>query len=347
MTVPIGLVGAGNIANAHFGAYESRDELELAAVCEADEERAAAVEEEYGVPVWQDYEAFVEEAPIEAVDVTLPHFLHHPVTKAALEADLHAVVEKPLATSMADARELVELAEERDRVLMAAQTQRYTGHSRAVRTLVEEGELGTVRHARVDGIQNLHDYTDPPHWLYDGEAAGGGGVVSVLVHKLDLLRYFVGEPARACALDRTVDDDFEDAEDYAVGLLEMENGAIVDLFSTYSAAALPYSESYWLFGDEGVVKAIPDEGGFGAAPRVARKEGSGSADEFEDVDPEPMPTDDPFTNELLHFVDCIESGADPVSSGRDNLGTLATIFALYESADRDGEWVDVSEVRSR
>jgi predicted dehydrogenase len=346
MTVPIGLIGAGNVANAHLDAFEARDELDLAAVCEADEARAEEVNAEYGVPVWNDFEAFVTEAPIEAVDVTLPHHLHHPAAKAALEADLHALVEKPMAISMAEARELVDLAEERDRTLMAAQMQRFDPHNRAVRNLLVEGAIGPVRHARADGIQNLHDYADPPHWLYDGDAAGGGGIIGVLVHKLDLLRYFLGEPARACALDRTVSEDFSDAEDYAVGLLEFENDAIVDLFSTYSAAAVPYGESFWLFGDDGVIEAVPGEGEYVTDPRIALSRGPGSADGFEPVEPAEMPAGNAFTNELLHFVECVESGEEPISGGRDNLGTLATIFALYESADRDAEWVDVGEVRS-
>lgn len=347
MTVQMGLIGAGHIGTAHIRACETREEIDLVAICEADEERAATVSEKANVPVWHDFEDFVTEANIDAVDITLPHHLHYPAAKAALYEKLHVIVEKPLAISMTEAHELVDLAESRNLVLMAAQMHRFTPHHRAVRNLLDEDELGKIRHARIDFIQNLHDYADPPHWLYDGKTAGGGSIISLLVHKLDLLRYFIGEPKRVCALERTVNKDFSDAEDYAVGLIEFENGAIADLFTTYSAAAVPYNSSYWLFGDNGVINALPSENESSTHPRIAYQDGPGSTQDFKPVEPAEMPVDNALTNELLHFVACIKSGTEPISSGADNLGTLAMVFALYESADRDGTWIDIKEVRSR
>jgi predicted dehydrogenase len=349
VALSVGLVGAGNISRAHLPAYRSHPEVvRLAAVCDQVPARAAEVAAAFGLPrYWTDVDAFLREAEVEAVDVLLPHRLHYPVVKAALEAGKHVLVEKPFVTRVAEARELVALAAQRGLTLMVAQMQRYHARYVALRRLLAEGALGAVRHGRVDAIQNLHDYAEPPHWLYDGAQAGGGGVISVAVHRLDLLRYLIGDARRVVAWGRTVDPAFRAAEDYCVALIEFECGALVDLFSTYSAAALPYGEMFWLFADRAVVHTLPAEGEYlRAVPRIAYREGTKSGRRFVDVEPVPgvLPTEDPFVNEILHWAECVRTGREPWSSGRDNLGTIALVEAIYRSLARGGEPVSLAEV---
>lgn len=359
--VDVGLVGAGGISSRHLPAYRAFPaRVRLAAVCDADEGHARAVSEEFDVEYWLDFESFVREAPIDAVDITLPHHLHFPAAKAALEAGKHVLVEKPFTTSFADALELVELAESKDLTLMVGQMQRYHPPYRALKGRLEAGELGMIRHARVDAIANQEDLYAPPHWLWDGERAGGGAVIGYAVHKLDLLRYFIGDVTRVASWNRTVDERLKDAEDYSVGILEFENGAIADFFTTVSASATPYNEGFWLFGDEGTVHTLPagdrDEGEPGHSqregyvgtpdPLLSRNESPESRKRFDPLpaDDADLPTDSAFTNEILHFAECIETGREPLSSGRDNLGTMAVIAAIYRSAGTDGARVPVDDV---
>ncbi len=349
MPLKVGLIGAGNISRAHLPAYrEHPQQVALTAVCDVAETNAARVAAEFGHPRhWTDVAAFLAEADIEAVDICLPHHLHHPVAKAALLAGKHVLVEKPFAITMAQCRELVDLAARQGLTLMVAQMQRYNATYRALKALIERGELGRIHHARIDAIQNLHDYAEPPHWLYRGDQAGGGSVISVAVHRIDLLRYLIGDARRVMAWGKTVDPAFQGAEDYCVALIEFENGALVDLFSTYSAAALPYGEMFWLFGERAVVHTLPPERQYAqTTPRIGYRQATKSGTRFTDVEPLPgvLPTDNPFVNEILHFADCVRTGQEPLSSGRDNLQTMAIIFAIYESLRRDGAPVPVAEV---
>jgi predicted dehydrogenase len=87
MTVHIGLIGAGSVSQAHLPAYRTGDRVSLAAVCDADREARQEIASEFDVPVWGDFETFVEEADIDAVDITLPHNLHYPAARAALRAN--------------------------------------------------------------------------------------------------------------------------------------------------------------------------------------------------------------------------------------------------------------------
>jgi predicted dehydrogenase len=349
MPIRVGLLGAGNISRAHLPAYrEHRDVVQAVAVCDAVEASARRLAETLGHDrYWTDPAAFVAEADIEAVDIMLPHHLHYPAARAALLAGKHVLVEKPFAVTMAQCRELVQLAAERGLTLMVAQMQRYNATYRALKRLIDDGSLGRIHHARIDAIQNLHDYTEPPHWLYDGRQAGGGGVISVAVHRIDLLRYLLGEARRVVAWGKTVDPAFRDAEDYCLAMIEFENGALVDLFSTYSAAGLPYGEMFWLFGDRAVVHTLPAEGTYlDPRPRIAYRQGTKSGRAFAELEPLPgsVPTDNEFVNEILHWAECIRTGREPLSSGRDNLGTMAIVFAIYRSLERNGAPVRVADV---
>ena len=327
------------------------ERVRLAAVCDTREDAAAKVAREFGLERhYTDLAEMLAEAPIDAVDICLPHHLHYPAALAALKVGKHVLVEKPFAVSMAECVELVETAQAKGLTLMVAQVQRYTPEYRNLKVLIDRGELGAIHHARIDGIQNLHDYAEPPHWLYHGETAGGGGIISVLVHKIDLLRYFLGEARRVTALGKTADPAFRDAEDYAVALIEFENGALVDVFSCYSAAALPYSEMFWLFGEKAVVHTLPSEGEWSRSqPRIAYRSGTKSGRAFKDIvggaGVDTLPTDQPFVNEILHFAECVTTGREPISSGRDNLGTMAVIFAIYESMRLGGQPVEVKRPR--
>ncbi|GAB3035593.1 Gfo/Idh/MocA family protein [Natronobiforma cellulositropha] len=350
--VRVGLIGVGGIANHHKPAFERfPDRVQLGGVCDVDEAAAGEFAAAFDVDHWSDYEVFLEETDVDAVDIPLPHHLHYPVAKAALEAGKHVLVEKPFATSLAECLELVELAEERDCRLMVGQMQRFYPPYRALKEAVDRGDLGAIRHARCDALVNQEDMVPPGHWLYDGSMSGGGGIIGYSVHKLDLLRYLLGDVERVVSWEREVNDAFDDAEDYSLGLLEFESGTVADFFVTLSAGAMPYTEMFWLLGDEGAMHTLPEgtqrEGYVGLPdPRINAANDPERRKTFETLTAPAtdLPSENAFVNEILHFADCIESGAEPISSGRDNLGTMATIEAIYRSAANDGEATTIDDV---
>jgi predicted dehydrogenase len=133
------------------------------------------------------------------------------------------------------------------------------------------------------------------------------------------------------------------AEDYACAILEFENGVIGELFGAYSGFRQPWGEMFMIFGDDGAVNAVPPVGTYTGPAWVATRARTSTLatwwDMFKDftlVEPDRtgLPSNDAFVNEILHFAGCCASGATPLSSGRDNLGTIALVFAIYESARR-------------
>jgi predicted dehydrogenase len=346
----VGLIGLGGISGAHLAAYtDFADKLQVTAVCDPVPERVAAYRERFPqASAYADYRELLARPDVDCVDCCLPHALHYPVAKAALEAGKHVLVEKPFVNTYAQARDLVEIANRKQRIVMVAQHQRYQAVHRAVHDQIVRGDYGRVHQLRIDAIQNLHDYYAAPHWLYRGDMAGGGAVISVLVHKIDLLRYWLtesyGEATEVVAWGRTHDPDFHAAEDTAVGLIRFGDGPLVEWMATYTASGVPYCESVWLFAERAMLYGLPPERHYATSKlRIGWRKDGKSAEQFEeltyDANAFGLPTRDPMVNEILHFAECIEEQREPLSSGRDNLGTMAIIDGIHRSMREGGRTV--------
>jgi predicted dehydrogenase len=284
----------------------------------------------------------LRELEFDALDICTTPDQHAPVALAAIEAGKHVLVEKPFALTLADCRGLVAAADQAGVTLMVAQNQRFLPTHQAARSIIASGELGEIRAVRTDSIQHWAGFSTANHWQYDRARAGGGAVIGVAVHRLDLLRFLVGEVRRVSAVTKTSSPQFVNGvEEYAALTLEFENGALGQAFATVSAFRTPWSESLLVFGEHGTIHAAPAPGNMRSRAFVASEVRSAPvvdwADQFQGFEPidaeaEGLPSESGQVNEILHFASCCATGAEPLSSGRDNLGTMALIAAAYESA---------------
>lgn len=352
----VGLIGAGNIWNAHKVAFQQfPDRVRLAAVTDLNPAAARKAAAEFpGAGVYSDPATMLREAAINAVLILTTHVEHAALARAAIASGKHVLIEKPMACSVTEGESLVTAAEAKDVRLMIGQCQRYDRSYRGVKRLIDSGEIGAIHAVRFDSMQGLFTNGLLPagHWLSDGRKAGGGIVVSVCVHRLDLVRFCLGEVRRVSAITRTQDPGFtHGAEDFAAALFEFESGALGEMFGTYSGFRMPYSEGLMIFGQDGAIHATPNNGEYQSPALYASKQHPGEKDannwlaQFRGFQPVPpdtdgLPTDNSFVNQMLHFADCCRTGAEPLSSGRDNLGTLRLIEGIYRSA-KTGAWVDI------
>ncbi|MEI8121608.1 MAG: Gfo/Idh/MocA family oxidoreductase [bacterium] len=341
----LGLIGSGNIAGAHLKAAPHVPQwaqfVAIASPHEANRQRQSArfnIARSYADP------AELLAAPdIEGVVICTPHDTHAELARRCCAAGKHVLVEKPMACSLAECDAMIAAAQAAGTTLMVAQCQRFDPAYRGLKRILDAGELGPVRAVRIDAMQNAAAFVPPDHWYLDARRAGGGIVISVAIHKLDLVRYLIGDVVRVTAACRTISPLFRHgAEDYAVATLEFANGAVGQLFATWSAFRLPYSENLMIFGDDGAVHALPPgETQMGPALVASRQRTPpavpGFAGQFGGFTPVEsdgtgLPAADPFANQLAHFVECCRTGAEPLSGGNDNRKTMAVVFAIYESA---------------
>lgn len=351
----IAMIGAGGVARFHMPAYQHyADQVRLVAICDPYEPHARRWAGEIGVSaVYTDVRRMLDEVDCDAIDLCAIHDCHAELAILALEAGKHVLVEKPMACSLEQCRAMIAAAEKAGRTLMVGQMQRYHPSNRGVRKIICSGELGPVRAVRLDAMQNAPEGMSSASWLLNGAQAGGGILMSVAVHKIDLMRFLIGEVKRVTGVTRMAHPAFRNgAEDYAAAILEFENGAIGEVFGTYSGFRQPWSEMFMIFGDDGVIHAVPPFGQYGGPAYVASRQRTPRLQQFEDMfhgfvpvedAMEDLPDKDPFVNQALHFAHCCRTGEEPLSGGRDNLNTMKIIFGIYESAKR-GQPVELAEL---
>ena len=243
----VGLIGTGLISRAHLWAFSQFPEkVQLTAVCDVREEAVRGFAREARVDaVYTDSEKMLKEADIDAVDICTSHQTHAPIAIAAAEAGRHVLLEKPMATSVAECRDVIAATDRAGVTFMVAQQLRHVPSYVAVRQLIQQGELGRIWGARSDSwLPVVMSRSAPParyqapegQWRLDRKQAGGGSLIWNGTHFIDLLRYFIGDVKRvfgACWTDHPVFT--SGSEDRVMATLKFENGAIGHLSNSWTA----------------------------------------------------------------------------------------------------------------
>lgn len=187
--------GSGWGPRAHVPAYKALPEVELAAVCTAHEETAQAAAKEFGAPKdYADYRAMVEDPEIDIVSVATRILLHHPISRAALEAGKHVYCEWPLCVTSAQARELLELARGRSLRHMTGLQARYAPPLLRMKELLEEGYLGRplTFHLSMFGGGALQPRPSASGFLARKDS-GFGALTIAGGHSIDALCWLLGD----------------------------------------------------------------------------------------------------------------------------------------------------------
>ncbi len=248
----IGLIGLGSINRAHIAGYRSVPEAaRIVAVCDtvasAADERAG----ELGATPYTDHHALLADERVDSVDVTLPHSLHHPVVRDALEAGKHVYVEKPLALEPSQCRELIELARARGLRFTVAENTRFVAAYEAVKRLLDDGALGGIRTVRTLIYGSEAERIRANRWIGRREEAGGGVIIDAGVHSFYLLEWLFGRVRRVRATMSAVLPESQ-VEDNAVVSGELEDGTRFTCELTCTAE-LPWGERLEICGERGVV----------------------------------------------------------------------------------------------
>ena len=275
----------------------------------------------------------------EAVLITAGLHAHAPIAQAALEAGLHVLVEKPFTPTMADARTLVAQAADADRVLMVSQNYRFHAAPQRAAALVREERMGRVGAVRIDFRKR---FGHPPEHAY--RRGFQPLLLDMFVHHADLMRFVLGrEPAAVHCV--TWNPPWSTFRDPASGSMVVDFGddLVVTWRGTWESTAPPtlWSGSWWMEGEDGAI-AWASRGNLDEpAPDWMEIHENG---ETSGVPLEPWTPDDRHGS-LTAFARAIADGAQPGTSGRDNLGTLALCIAAIRAAE-EGRRVSLEEIRA-
>ena len=141
----IGVIGAGWWASQfHIPSLQAYDRANLVAVADPDASKLTATTDHYGITeTYADYNELLGSGTVDGVVIAVPHVFHYEIAKAALDAGIHVLVEKPMVLTAADARDLVETADANNLHLMVGTTYQFTRNARQAQEIVQSGKIGT------------------------------------------------------------------------------------------------------------------------------------------------------------------------------------------------------------
>lgn len=336
MTIRIGLLGCGKIARLHAAGYKTAADLAQVVVCQ-DEYNLAWAEKfaaDFNAEATTSWQSVVERNDVDAISVCLPPYQHREIAVAAAQAGKHVLVEKPMALNLAECKEMVAAAQAAGTVLMVGQNQRFQPEHVQIKQLLDEQAIGRVVALRFDCNQFVKHMYPPDSWIFHKELSGGGMVAQTTVHKIDLMRHFFGEIDEVSAFTgyTGLNPNYQPGgnEDIAAILMNFANGIVGEAFYLFAAHKVPIptatGELTIFYGEEGIIHNVM--GWHMYSTKIPQYSGGVTR-----LDIHQYPYMDSVVAEVRHFLDCIRDGQEPLTSGRDNLGTMAVVDAIYQAAE--------------
>ena len=321
------------MATTHAGSYAEIEDAEVVAVASTgDNLESFATEHAPGAATYADAEAMLAEADLSMVDVCTPTPTHHEFATAAAERDLAVFCEKPMTRTLSEADDLVETVAETGVPCMVGHVLRFFPAYRTAKERIDAGELGELGTLRAERLSSPPKY-GVDNWFSDTDQSGGV-VLDMGIHDLDYLRWVVGEVDRVFARRSVWDEDGHRYEHAGVDL-RFEDGTA------------GYVEASWGYPDEmDFTTAFEFSGADGSLEYDTRDERpvDFTGDTGGEMDPAAGAFRvSPYTRELRHFVDCVETGEEPAVGPEEGREAVRIALAANESAER-GEPVDPSEV---
>ena len=330
-TLRVGVVGLG-MGSGHIAAFNAHPAARVVAVADIDAERLQKVTEEMGVEqTFTEYESMLAKADLDVVSVALPNYLHKPVTIAAIEAGCHVLCEKPMAMNAGEARDMIAAADKAGKRLMINFNQRFQENNHMLKRQIDAGLFGHVYYAR----SVWHRRRGMPRfggWFGVKEKAGGGPLIDLGVHKLDLALWMMGYPKPVYVLGSTYDYIASeiarrskreyDVEDFAAAVVKFDNGATLMLEASWASHIDKEYQEFQVLGTTA---------GYCAGPGMDTKIHSELNDCHVDMELTRCFVDGP-PSAMYNLIDCIVNDAEPVVTAHQGMIVMEILDALYESS---------------
>ncbi|HEY8421008.1 MAG TPA: Gfo/Idh/MocA family oxidoreductase [Thermoclostridium sp.] len=340
----IGIIGCGSISIArHVPEYHARKDCKLIGYYDPVTGRAEKLAEKYGGKVFKSVEELLDCREIDAVSVCTPNKYHAPITIAALKAGKHVLCEKPMATSLEEAQQMIDTSRQAGKFLMIGHNQRLApAHIRA-KEILKSGELGRVLTFRTTfghGGPEFWSQDKGRHtWFFKSDEAFIGAMGDLGVHKADLIRWLIDDEivevnAYVSTLHKTNENNkLIEVDDNAICMLKSKTG----ILGTLTASWTYYGDednSTVLYCTDGVMR-IYDNPDFPIEITKKNKEKV-----YYKVGKIQTNENQTSSGVIDMFVDGINNGTEPEINGEEGLKALRIVLACLESA-KTGKTVSV------
>lgn len=193
--IRIAVVGAGKMGLSHLSILGAHPQVDMSAVCDTSAYMVEVLEKYTGVKGYSDYQTMLDQADLDAVVIATPTKAHYPMVKAALERGKHVFCEKPLTLRAEESAELARMASERGLHCQVGYHNRFVAAFGEAKRLLDVGAIGQVTHALAEAYGPVVLRPKGGTWR-SRRNEGGGALYDYAAHPLDLLTWYLGEPAR-------------------------------------------------------------------------------------------------------------------------------------------------------
>ena len=322
-TIGVALIGSGYIAHYHARGLAELANVEVSVLCSLDGKAAEEFADKYGIGKVTDQIKNLLGEDIQAVVIGTPNKFHAPYAIELMQNGIDVFVEKPMAVSALQGKEMIEYALRNERILMVGHMWRFDTEVNYIRDIVQTGKLGEIFKTKGYGI---HENWGPAGWFIDKDLAGGGALADMGVHAIDAVRYILGdpEPKEVYAKISTSFGDYE-VDDTGIVMITWETGVVSIIESGWRH---PHAD-----GPEASTQVFGTNGYASLFPTFWKKK--------EDDNPEKIVPDMPerkehcdqvmYSRQMKHFIECVRNRSEPLSGKTEGQTVLRIVDAAYES----------------
>jgi len=335
----VGVVGTGGIFRwAHLpGWLACKDEVEIVAFCDAFKASAEAVAKDFpDAKVYDDYRELIADPSIDIVGIGTPNVYHSEIAIAALRAGKHVFCEKPDAVNPLEAQKMADAARESGKLLMTMRNNRFSEEAKFVKRIAGEGQLGELYMGRCGWIRR-RGIPGRGGWFTTKELSGGGPLIDLGVHMIDLAIWLAGNPKPVTVsgstyrkfadrpdADGKIPEGTFDVEDLAAGFIRFDNGASLQIEFSWASNIEEEKKFLEWRGTEGGFSLVNDK------LKLFTENGGVLIDQQPKFPEAAVPQ---HTANIRHFVDCVLGREQPIFTPDQGVDMIKILSAIYESAE--------------
>ena len=344
----VGVIGGGSISEFHLRPYFENPNVEIIAICDTNEARLHALGRKYLVEnLYTEVSEILANEQIDAVSICTWNNSHADIAIQALQKNKHVLLEKPMSLNLEEAYAVEAAVKESKKILQVGNVRRFGTNVKVLKKFIDAGELGEIYYAKASCLRRLGN---PGGWFSDISKSGGGPLIDLGTHMIDLCWYLMGKPKPVSVSGNTYrklgnrahienlsfykaadyNAEHNDVEDLANGLIRFENGASLFVDVSFTLHSKQDEISVKLYGGNGGAEVEPELA-------IIKEQHETILNITPQIDLLSFDFAGSFVNEINHFIDCCINNVQPISPVSDGVEVTKMLLAIYESAATNRE----------
>ena len=337
----LAIVGCGGVSEMHLRVLKDFPDVEIVAGVDIKPERLDVMRDKYGITnVYEDWREMLAEIKPDAVDVCTPNGVHAAACIDASKAGCHVITEKPMAMNPAECEDMIQAAKDAGKKLVTGFQFRYHPATQMIKRAREEGQFGNIMFVKCRALRRR----GIPNWGVFGrkELQGGGPLIDIGVHVLEVTHYLMGAPRPVAATGvchtyignqppqvQTAwgpwDHTTYTVEDLAVGLIRFEDGSALSIEASFAAHIEKNARNFVLMGEKGGATYDP--------PAIH----TDIAGTMVNITPDFVPKSNEWDVKMGDWIESIRTGKTPSAPGEHGLIVQKMLDGIYRSAETGRE----------